>query len=521
MGFWVFWVCFDSGCMGVGVSRMENTPLVSFCRERKELIKGAVDSRYDLAAAHVLYFQSLLDVGNALKKFVEEELVVVVDSPDEKSLSEENSPQKFPYIESEFESGSLTDFVHHEDSELSSGDEHSGVINEGPVKVNANKQSKIRNEDDEKMNENRHSKVKNEDQAKLNSNQAKVNLNLQHMRRSVREMPTIVQEQPAFMPMIRQDQGLPNYFKYGYEASSNPLTGGYSNDLMYAELNNRYNFSVPVDATLGSLQGGQSFGASMEFSYGDPSLYHHGNPQSFASIFNIQHNYAYFTDAESILAPASQTPPLPGVSPWDYLDPFNMTDSLFANYYNQDGYESESSDAREVREREGIPDLEDEIEERVVEEVTQETNWEEEKLEGSSDVISKGASSEVDEDVHKSQEKEMKSESATVEEDIKGNSEICILSGLEDEPEKKDGIISEAGHTISQENDSLGSVSLTTLDTCGSKNLGEVIKEIRDSFETAFGYGKEVSTFLEVGRLPYQSMGAKLKGRLSVILFFS
>ncbi|KAF2296713.1 hypothetical protein GH714_001389 [Hevea brasiliensis] len=45
--------------MGCGGSKVDDLPLVTRCRERKELIKAASDHRYALAAAHVLYFQSL------------------------------------------------------------------------------------------------------------------------------------------------------------------------------------------------------------------------------------------------------------------------------------------------------------------------------------------------------------------------------------------------------------------------------------------------------------------------------
>ncbi|KAK9271234.1 hypothetical protein L1049_026824 [Liquidambar formosana] len=60
--------------MGCGGSKVDDFRLVTLCKERKEFIKAASEHRYALAAAHVSYFQSLKVVGDALRKFVDEEL---------------------------------------------------------------------------------------------------------------------------------------------------------------------------------------------------------------------------------------------------------------------------------------------------------------------------------------------------------------------------------------------------------------------------------------------------------------
>ena len=46
------------------------------CKERKRLIKLAIDSRYALAASHVSYIQSLRNVGIALRRFAEAEVLL-------------------------------------------------------------------------------------------------------------------------------------------------------------------------------------------------------------------------------------------------------------------------------------------------------------------------------------------------------------------------------------------------------------------------------------------------------------
>ncbi|XP_077248937.1 bZIP transcription factor (DUF630 and DUF632) [Tasmannia lanceolata] len=60
--------------MGVSSSRIEDDKAQLLCRERKRLIRQALDGRCSLAAAHVSYIQSLRDTGTALRKFVEPEI---------------------------------------------------------------------------------------------------------------------------------------------------------------------------------------------------------------------------------------------------------------------------------------------------------------------------------------------------------------------------------------------------------------------------------------------------------------
>ncbi|KAL0432220.1 UNVERIFIED_CONTAM: L-ascorbate peroxidase S, chloroplastic/mitochondrial [Sesamum latifolium] len=75
----------DMGCSG---SKAEDLPLVIHCRERRQLMRAAARHRYDLAATHVSYFRSLKHVGDALLKFVDEELITTSAS----SCSSVSSP---------------------------------------------------------------------------------------------------------------------------------------------------------------------------------------------------------------------------------------------------------------------------------------------------------------------------------------------------------------------------------------------------------------------------------------------
>ena len=80
IGFW-WWRWCLIWVMGCGGSKVDDYPLVTLCRERKELIRAATEHRYALASAHISYFRSLRDVGDALRRFVDEELLIASTSP--------------------------------------------------------------------------------------------------------------------------------------------------------------------------------------------------------------------------------------------------------------------------------------------------------------------------------------------------------------------------------------------------------------------------------------------------------
>ncbi|KAL5982145.1 hypothetical protein ACLOJK_016214 [Asimina triloba] len=64
------------GKMGCTNSKGERSEALRLCKERKKFIKQAIDSRYALAAAHLCYMQSLRNIGNALRRFAEAEILI-------------------------------------------------------------------------------------------------------------------------------------------------------------------------------------------------------------------------------------------------------------------------------------------------------------------------------------------------------------------------------------------------------------------------------------------------------------
>lgn len=62
--------------MGVTNSKAERSEALRLCKERKKFIKRAIDSRYNFAASHVAYIQSLKNIGVALRRFAEAEVLI-------------------------------------------------------------------------------------------------------------------------------------------------------------------------------------------------------------------------------------------------------------------------------------------------------------------------------------------------------------------------------------------------------------------------------------------------------------
>ncbi|KAF3454104.1 hypothetical protein FNV43_RR04551 [Rhamnella rubrinervis] len=89
--------------MGVSASRIEEDKALQLCRERKKLVRQALDGRCSLAAAHVTYIQSLKNTGVVLRKFVEPEAQIesslytsTTATPEPLTLSEK-TPSQFSF----------------------------------------------------------------------------------------------------------------------------------------------------------------------------------------------------------------------------------------------------------------------------------------------------------------------------------------------------------------------------------------------------------------------------------------
>ncbi|KAK4801267.1 hypothetical protein SAY86_021754 [Trapa natans] len=83
--------------MGSANSKDDSNQALRMCKARKKFIRQAMESRYLLAAAHLSYTQSLRNIGIALRRFAEAE--ILIDSSLSTSATElEKTPSHYSYL---------------------------------------------------------------------------------------------------------------------------------------------------------------------------------------------------------------------------------------------------------------------------------------------------------------------------------------------------------------------------------------------------------------------------------------
>ncbi|KAJ7957070.1 Protein of unknown function (DUF630 and DUF632) [Quillaja saponaria] len=421
--------------MGIGVSKSDSSQLVNLCKERKESIKGAKHCRYDLVSANVFYFQSLLDVGNALNRYVEEEFVIIDGSPQDSTSDieafEEDSYLKFPSSDSDLES--LFDHVPND------AEERRGPLDD--LEVSGSTKTCI----------------------KENQHQSTVDVDIKYMKTSrYDEIHCEIHEQ---------------------------IQGQQSSNLSYM-----YSHG-PSDSTHDHLR-------HPEYSHG---LSSGGDEETFGVPMGMPHGDLKFQEHINMKTdPVTVAPSPPKVSAWDSFNPFITTYDAYYNNYLQDWNETKSftndHDCGEIREREGIPDLEDEFEKTPAETVSEKMETKGWITRDTVGGTSYSAQSDSYEDALSADDKELEDEVNITEEESKGIRDNNVSNNLEEElaareaarEGAKEGAHFEAEQTIAQESESLRSSSVSTLDA-SKMGLHEAVKYIRDEFENAFHYRKEVS----------------------------
>ncbi|XP_040998689.1 LOW QUALITY PROTEIN: nitrate regulatory gene2 protein-like [Juglans microcarpa x Juglans regia] len=464
--------------MGCGVSKVDDLPLVTLCRERRDFIKAASDHRYALAAAHLSYFHSLADVGDSLRRFVDEELVIASSSPSSPLLtlppdrvkkagkrvningssSSTSISHSVPPEEEEEENIADSHLHLSSDSESGSGSGHIHIHDSSPEEQTLFFSSSF---------------------LRLSSywlGPPGVNSYMYYMKRSGTPMQTVVQQDPE----------------------------------RYSAANGQWPES--------------SYGYSGYPPYGDRYGGFFGFPPMGSPVNGPQSN------------PQPSTPPPPPspprVSTWDFLNVFDTYDDTgYPGYFSQTRYgfgsTTSSPDSKEVRAREGIPDLEDETVQEVAAKVVHKEKKklnEDENMnlnnnraagEGTSRAVpihGSGSSSTIPLNSSRSSQS-----NSAQEKEIKSSPDTIVS---EEGSSRKKGVsfgVDEVSHPMDGES-SMPS-SLTTLSAHGTRDLQEVVKEIRDEFETASSYGKEVGLLLEVGKMPYQPRSAALRVIISRIWY--
>lgn len=333
-----------------------------------------------------------------------------------------------------------------------------------------------------------------------------------------------------------------------------------------------------------SVEAGQWSGQS---SYGYSNSYSN-YPNENGGFFGMSMSSLPVEEKRQPIPPAGPPPPPspPKVSAWDFLNPFDVYDSGYPGYYSQSKYShgsiASSPDSNEVREREGIPDLEEETENEVIREVHKGKNLNEDRrrnlrqgtpravvprppqnsgelrksnrnsdelrksnrFEGASRAVppqnSEGSSRAVHSHTSEGSSEALPSQNSeetsgagqsdnsetaqyvnvNVKEE-KSSPDTIVSSSTEEGYVKKKGVSFEVEDISTNDVESSQLSSLTALSANGTRDLQEAVTEIRDEFEIASSYGKEVAVMLEVGKVPYQPKFTVLKGILSIIVLLT
>ncbi|GAU19552.1 hypothetical protein TSUD_303650 [Trifolium subterraneum] len=392
-------------------SKLPKSSLLSLCKQRKEIIKAAKYCRYDLASSFDIYLESLLKLGNSLNQYVEQEFVIF----------------DYSSVNLEFSSGdSDLDHLHSDkdeeekqDEELSSidfssesNDESIHTCNHGASDGNIMRKSgKPRVE------------FKNTTQAPFNSYHGD---NIHH-----------------HMHMSHQDFG---HYEHSQRKENTQRVHRYEH---YG--------SKPFPMVVSPKH-----------------VYEHYGSKPFPMVVSPKHGTNHQHNVAATFSQPPAPPPPRGYN-WDLLYPLNMNYEVpnfdrHDDYDRRDNYDRRDEDERKTREREGIPDLEDDSE--------LSSNL-------SCDDNSNAAGLNTNRDSFSSNEEE-----------IKRNLEPKII--IEECESLETGVPTP--------------VSSSTM------GIKEAALDIKNDFKLIYDCGREFSLVIEAGKIPYHSVSTKLRAFAACVL---
>ncbi|XP_022858410.1 nitrate regulatory gene2 protein-like [Olea europaea var. sylvestris] len=439
--------------MGCASSKLDDLPVVAFCRERCTFLDEAIHKRYALAEAHAAYLHSLKAVGVSLDRFFNHNIDASIPGPSspvlnlpaqrkgEPSEPSGSPPEKIHHLRSHSDSGSHLHFHSDSEDEEDSGTEslhhydaptpvppYGGPIGYMP------------------------------DYETLPPGGRFTNIN--YMKKQT--TPSVVYEQ---RPMI------PETIHIGESSTSSSYPHPYANNIQnppsYPYYNNNNNNNNNID-NYGNYPkmdaGGGIFGSSL------PPAHYSG----FSS-----------SSDGTVAASSSKAPPPPPSPPksssWDFFNPFESFEMHNRPY-------TPSWDSREVREEEEIPDLEDEDDEDVKE--VHGNQMFADSGSSYSKAGTAGAANEVEDE--------------RVQYDDKSRYRAKESVGTDSDPVEHE--VHMVDKKVVEDEDRLNNRG----NVAGLKARGgfkvdsEVVKEIQVQFERASESGIELSKLLEVGKLPYK-----------------
>lgn len=300
-------------------------------------------------------------------------------------------------------------------------------------------------------------------------------------------------------PHLPQDGGQfgsylnPNYYP-------NPLEGG-----QFSSFRNPNYYYMKKSATTPSTF------------YLDPnSIGSYGSSNYYYNDYNSMTRVERDNVADSTAERPAPPPPAPEGSGWDFFNVFDNYEQFLMNSNGRLGSGSMSSlDSSEIREKEGIPDLEEE---------TEAESFREGEKKKKKEVVDSGTGTSMPASFE-----EVVEEKTSIAMDEKDGERIHVAKeeemfvpkkGVSFEGESsvktdESGLGSSLGSLVTEES---GSGDGITLHVHGMKDVVEAVEEIKQQFKSAAGCGEEVAKLLEVGKLQYRSKSTLLRVMFSRIL---
>lgn len=439
--------------MGCASSKAEEkSDLIGLSGERLELIRAARDRRHDLARAHLAYFRALAAVGNVLHRFVQEELAPASVAPGSPVLILPPGDDK-----GKPRSGALAAAASVSSSATSLS--HSISLEDSHLPLSSGSGSRNGEESEAGGKTENRGGVDDAEQQELPSSNLRAfspSPSSSYLRSST-AIPTLVYEDP-FAPIWTNA----SHNEYGYGLDYPP-----------------YGFPI-----------------------GSPS---HGREAMMTGTSVPQ------------VDPVTPPPPAPESSVWDFFDPFISYEEFMPDYPGgKHGIRSSvsSPDLIELRKQEGIPELEE-----VAEVEPMKLTNKKKKGDDDSGVRTKVGNSKL----FSTQEMEQNDEKVAQigladKESSSANSKVKSNQGDEGSSRNKNTVACKDSSYLTVESGPSGDKSLSarsdaqTLMFQGKRDMMEIVEEIKDHFLSATDWGEEVSSILEVDKLPYRPRSRSPRG---------
>ncbi|KAL6586381.1 hypothetical protein OROMI_001369 [Orobanche minor] len=84
--------------MGTANLKPDKSNALKLCKDRKKFVEQAINSRYALAAAHVSYIQSLRNIGTALRRYAEAEVLIETSLSTAATAEPDKTPSHSSYL---------------------------------------------------------------------------------------------------------------------------------------------------------------------------------------------------------------------------------------------------------------------------------------------------------------------------------------------------------------------------------------------------------------------------------------